>query len=131
MDWLKSLGERNRPLDDAWRDTRSDVVNYVRSKRRMSMKPGDGIAYYATTWGSVFAVGVVTSFAYELPTVEDEDYIWRVDVRLDHAREFVHDGAALDVVSVAGRHLPASIKQKSQIRLAPEEFAAIIAALAS
>ena len=65
MDWLKNVGTSTRPIEDAWRDDRDWLFRFVTSRQRMGMKPGDGIAYYATGLGSVFALGSVTSFVYE------------------------------------------------------------------
>ena len=81
--------------------------------------------------GSVFAIGTVKSFAFEHGEPGHKDFDWRVDVQLDHVREFLHEGVPLDLVSVDGRDLRGSVKQKSQIRLSPEEFKAIEKALAA
>jgi hypothetical protein len=96
----------------------------------MSMKPGDGIAYYATALGSVFAVGTVRSFVYERQEEGHQDFIWRVDVELAEWRDFVHEGVPLEQVSVDGRDLRSSVKQKSHITLSDAEYAAITTALA-
>jgi hypothetical protein len=131
MDWLKNVGTSARPIEDAWRVERDWLSRFVTSRQRMSMKPGDGIAYYATGLGSVFAIGSVTSFVYERSEEEHGDFIWRVDVELTSWRDFVHEGIPLEHVSVEDRDLRGSIKQKSHIALSPPEFAAIASALAS
>jgi hypothetical protein len=131
MDWLKNVGTSARPIEDAWRNNRDWLFKFVTSRQRMNMKPGDGIAYYATGLGSVFALGTVTSFVYEQREAEHEDFVWRVDVELSRWRDFVHAGVPLEHVSVEERDLPGSIKQKSHIKLSPAEFAAIATALSS
>jgi hypothetical protein len=128
--WLKNVGTSTQPLEDDWRSKRAWLSEFVTSRQRMSLKPGDGIAYYATGLGSVFAVGTVTSFVYEQPEEQHEDYTWRVDVNLSHWRNFVHEGVPLELVSVEERDLRGSIKQKSHITLSPAEYEAISTALA-
>ncbi len=130
MDWLKMLGTTERQMQDDWLNEGPRTTAFVASRKRMSMRPGDGIALYATGRGSVFAFGTVTSFAYEEPDPEGEGFEWRVNVDLGtNYREFIHDGVPLNLVSVDGRELSKSIKQQSHIKLSPVEFEAIKKAL--
>jgi hypothetical protein len=130
MYWLKMLGTTGRPMQDDWLNEGFRTKDRVTSRKRMSMRPGDGIALYATGWGAVFAVGSVTSFAYKRPDEESEGFEWCIDVDLgDGLREFIHEGVPLDLVSVDGRDLRQSIKQQSHIKLKPAEWVAIKTAL--
>jgi len=131
MDWLKMLGTTEHPMQDDWLNEGFRTTDFVTSRKRMSMRPGDGIALYATGLGSVFAFGRVTSFVYERPDAGQEGFEWCVNVDLgDNYREFIHEGVPLDLVSVDGRDLRGSIKQQSHIKLSPVEFDAIRKALA-
>jgi hypothetical protein len=131
MNWLKMLGTTERPMRDDWLNEGTRTTDYVTSRKRMSMRPGDGIALYATGRGAVFAFGTVTSFVYERPDSAGEGFEWCVNVDLsDNYREFLHDGVPLDLVSIDGRELSRSIKQQSHIKLTPSEFEAIKNALA-
>jgi hypothetical protein len=127
--WLKLIGTSAEPLKDAWLDERDFFRGYATFPRRPGIKPGDGIAYYATGIGSVFAFGSVTTFPYEVEG-EHDGYPWRAGVALDTWRTFVHEGIPLDLLSIDGRDLRGSIKQKSHIALSDAEFAAISPALA-
>jgi hypothetical protein len=130
MDWLKMLGTTERQLQDDWRNKETRPTNCVTSRKRMSMRPGDRIALYATGQGAVFAFGRVTSFAYPRPDPNDEGFEWCVNVDLgSNYREFLHEGVPLNLVSVDGRDLRKSIKQQSHIKLSPVEFDAIRRAL--
>lgn len=132
MDWLKMLGTTEHPMRDDWLNHGPRTTDLVTSRKRMAMRPGDGIALYATGRGAVFAFGTVTSFAYERPDPGHEGFEWCINVDLgDNYREFLHDGVPLDLVSVDVRDLRKSIKQKSHIRLSPAEFEAIRKALAT
>jgi hypothetical protein len=132
MDWLKMLGTTEHQMQDDWLNEGQRDKNFVASRKHMSLRPGDGIALYATGVGAVFAFGTVTSFAYEKPDVNGEGFEWRVNIDLcNNYREFLHDGVPLDLVSVDGRDLRKSIKQQSHIKLSPAEFEAIKKALAA
>jgi len=132
MDWLKMLGTSEKQMQDDWLNEGTErTTTFVASRKRLSMKPGDRIALYATGVGSVFAFGIVASFAYEKADEYGEGFEWRVDVDLgEDYKEFLHEGVPLDLVSVDGRDLRKSIKQQSHVRLSPAEFEAIRAALA-
>jgi hypothetical protein len=130
MDWLKMLGTTERQMQDDWLNEGKRMKDCVASRKRMSMRPGDGIALYATGRGAVFAFGRVTSFAYQRPDPNDEGFEWCVNVDLgSNYRDFLHEGVPLDLVSVDGRDLRKSIKQQSHIKLSPVEFDAIRRAL--
>jgi len=130
MDWLKMLGTTEHQMKDDWLNEGERTTEFVASRKRMSMRPGDGIALYATGRGSVFAFGTVTSFAYKRPDTNNEGFEWRVDVDLGgNYREFLHQGVPLALVSVDGRDLNRSIKQQSHIKLRSAEFEAVKTAL--
>jgi hypothetical protein len=129
--WLKSLGTSQNPMKDDWLNEYPRTTEFVTSRKRMTMKPSDGIALYASRHGSVFAFGTVKSFAFEHGEAGHEDFDWRVNVNLENFCDFLHEGVPLDLVSVDGRDLRSSIKQKSQIRLSPAEFEAIRRELAT
>jgi hypothetical protein len=132
MDWLKMLGTTEHQMQDDWLNEGDREKTFVASRKRMSLRPGDGIALYATGVGSVFGFGTVTTFAYKKPDTNGEGFEWRVDVNLgNNYREFLHEGVPLELVSVDGRDLRKSIKQQSHIKLSPIEFDAVKKALAS
>lgn len=95
------------------------------------MKTGDAIVYYAAGFRLLFAAGTVTSHPYFAPEDGEEDWPWRVDVALDEdsSLRFIHHGVSLEEASVDGRDLGRSIRQKSHIRLAKNEYRAAIDAL--
>jgi len=95
------------------------------------MKTGDRIVYYAAGFGLIFAAGVITSHPYLRRSDGEEDWPWRVDVTLDEecSLRFIHNGISLEDVSVDGRDLRRSVRQKSQIRLREDEYHAAVAAL--
>lgn len=130
--WLKTfgMGARESRMPDDWRSVRV-LTAHATSKRNSSMKTGDGIVYYAAGFGLLFAAGTVTSYPYIEPTDGEEEWPWRVDVSLDEGASlrFIHHGVSLDEVSIDGRDLGRSIRQKSHIRLSETEHAAAIAAL--
>ena len=129
--WLKALGT-SAPGDQMPDDWRITVLTRAATfSRRPSVKAGDGIVYYATGWGLVFAAGEVTSYPYlskaDAPT--EEGYPWWVNVRLDWSRRFIHDGVPLDRLNVEGRDLRRSIRQHGHIRLREKEYEAAVNAL--
>jgi EVE domain len=129
MDWLKMLGTTEKKMKDAWLEERE--VEFFTSRKRMNMRPGDRVAYYATGLGSVFAIGTVKSFPYEHPDGNGEGFDWRINVELDRYREFIHEGTALELIDAGGRDLRKSIRRQSHIKLRPDEFEAISTALAA
>ena len=92
MDWLKSLGTSSKPMRDDWLNEGRRTKDLVTSRKRMRMRPGDGIALYATGHGCVFATGRVESYAFEHGEPGHEDFEWMVRVELVQTREFLHDG---------------------------------------
>ena len=63
---------------------------------------------YATGTGLFFAVGTVTSDPYR-DQEDTGDWPWRINVKLDHWRDFVHEGepAALYPLAADGSGVPA------------------------
>lgn len=109
-------------MPDDWRTI--DVLTRAATfARRPSLRPGDQIAYYASGKGIVFATGVVTSHPYEVHEDGTEsNWPWRVNVQLERYVDFIHDGVALEDLSVANRNLRKSVRQQSHIRLSEDEF---------
>lgn len=130
--WLKALGTSNEPLDDAWRDFAKGLFEHaVTSRRKHKIRPGDGIVLYATRHGVVFGVGTATSLAYLDKEDDRHGFPWRVNIQLDHSRDFLHDGVPLDVLNVDERDLRRSVRQRSAIRLSAGEFQAARKALST
>ena len=125
-DWLKMLGTTTNPMQDDWLNgvERSEIVA---SRKRMSMRPGDRLVYYATGIGAVFAIATVKSFPYRKP--DGEGFEWRVDTELQQHKLFLHEGVPLEAISVGDRDLRRSIRQQSHIRLSSAEFEAAAQAL--
>jgi hypothetical protein len=128
MDWLKMLGTTEHQMQDDWLNEEDRSKGFVASRKRMSMRPGDRLVYYATGIGSVFAIATVTSFLYKQANAEG--FEWGVDVELQQHKQFLHEGLPLEVVSVDGRDLRQSIRRQSHIKLRPAEFEAAAKALA-
>jgi hypothetical protein len=131
--WLKSLGmgARGQQLPDDWGTVGSGLFhNAITFASNSSLKRGDGVVLYASGTGLFFAVGSVTSFPYLAEESSGTDWPWRVNVELDHWRDFVHDGEPLADLSIDGRNLGQVIKRRSHVRLSNSEFAAATAALA-
>jgi hypothetical protein len=128
MYWLKLLGTTGHQMQDDWLNEDKRSGEFVASRKRMAMKPGDRVVCYATRVGSVFAVGTVTSFPYKAP--DEEGFEWRVKVELENPKQFLHEGVPLDYLNVDGRDLRKSIKRQSHVRLTQPEFEAAVKALA-
>jgi hypothetical protein len=128
MYWLKLLGTAGHQMQDDWTNEDERSGDFVASRKRMAMKPGDRVVCYATGIGSVFAVGTVTSFPYKAP--DDEGFEWRVSVELEDPKQFLHEGVPLDYLNVDGRDLRKSIKRQSHVKLSRAEFEAAVKALA-
>jgi len=135
--WLKALGTGTERLVDAWADKkhgagRKTLDKAVMFPRRPSIARGDRIVYSAAGSGLVFAEGEVVSFPYEDDSFSDSTrrYPWWVNVRIDHRREFIHDGVPLDALSVDGRNLRKLMRRRSHVRLSPKEYRAALDALA-
>ncbi len=128
MDWLKMLGTTKRQMQDDWLNEGDRSKGFVASRKRMNMRPGDRLVYYATGVGSVFAIATVTSFPYQ--QADTEGFKWRVDIELQQHKQSLHEGLPLEVVSVDGRDLRQSIRRQSHIKLRPAEFEAAAKALA-
>ena len=122
--WLKALGTSSDPMPDDWRSIKV-LTHAATFGRHPSVKAGDGI-YYATGKGVIFAAGDVTSYPYQAESPTETHWSWRVNVRLDHQKDFIHNGASLDDLSVDGRDLRKSIRQQSHVRLSKAEYDAAI-----
>ena len=131
--WIKALGRGARvgQIDDHWEDVANGLFfNAVTFAGRPGMKTGDGIVLYASGTGLFFAVGEVTSHPYLYETDGSTNWPWRVNVRLHHWRDYVHDGIPLATLNVEkGRDQRIRIKRRSHVRLTENEYQAAIDAL--
>lgn len=130
--WIKSLGmgARGERFQDDWtRYQKGFFMGAVTFKQEPSLRTGDGIVYYGSGWGLVFAVGTVTSHPYRVDERWTADWPWVVKVALDHWCEFIHDGVPLDGLNVEERDLRDTIRRRSHIRLSDPEFKAATALL--
>jgi hypothetical protein len=117
-------------MPDDWRSIKV-LTHAATFGRHPSVKAGDGIVYYASGKGLVFAAGEVTSYPYEAESPTETHWPWRVNVRLDWSKPFIHEGVALENLNVDGRDLRVSMRRRSHIRLSEKEYEAAIAALKS
>lgn len=132
--WLKALGmgARGQQLPDHWATVGEGLFHHaVTFAARPSMGTGDVIVLYASGTGLFFAVGSVTSYPYLFEEAGTTNWPWRVNVELDHWRDFVHDGVPLDALNVDGRDLRQVIKRRSHVRLSDREYEAAVRALGS
>jgi hypothetical protein len=130
--WLKLLGggARGKPLRNDWQNERRGLLLTAATfGKRPRMRVGDGIVYYASGRRLIFAAGEVEKAAVD--SGDGTDWPWRVEVSLPLKVEFVSDGVPLDHLDVGARPGPLkdSIKQKSYIRLRPEEYDAAVRGL--
>lgn len=129
--WIKSLGmgARGHQLRDDWKNERGGLlVKALTFARRPGLAKGDGVVLYAAGTGLVFAVGSATSHPY-LDESDTTNWPWRVNIKLDWAREFIHDGEPLEALNVDERDLRTAMKRRSHIRLSEAEFDAAVKAL--
>lgn len=132
--WIKALGmgAREQQLPDKWATIADGLFhNAVTFAGQPGMVPGDGIVLYASGTGLFFAVGEVKSFPYRFEEDGTTDWPWRVNVKLAHWREFLHDGVPLEVLNVDERDLRKTIKRRSHIRLSATEYDAAVRALSA
>lgn len=128
--WLKALGmgARGQQMPDDWRSI-SVLTRAATFGREPSVKTGDRIVYYAAGKGLVFAAGEVTSYPYRAEDPSEGDWPWRVNVRLDLQKEWIHDGAPLETLNVGKRDIRVSMRRRSHIRLTEDEYNAAVDAL--
>jgi hypothetical protein len=130
--WIKALGmgARGHQLPDDWASVGEGLFhNAITFASRPGVRKGDRVVLYASGTGVIFAVGSVTSHPYLAEENPGTDWPWRVNVKLDHWREFLHDGEPLEALNVDERDLRKVIKRRSHIRLTDAEFNAATAAL--
>lgn len=130
--WLKALGTSQTPLPDAWKTRNNGVLieHATFGAKPGTVQKGDKIVYYAAGTGQVFGVGTVTSWPYQ-DKKDAAGYDWRVDVELEIAKEFVHEGARLEDLNVPSSRndVCVRIKRRSHVQLSADEFDAAVAAL--
>jgi hypothetical protein len=130
--WIKALGmgAREQQLPDDWGRVGNGLFhNAVTFSGRPGLKSGDGIVLYASGTGLVFAVGIVTSFPYLFEEDGTTGWPWRVNVKLEYWRDFLHDGVPLEELNVDGRDLRNRMKRRSHIRLSAAEYEAAVSSL--
>lgn len=123
--WIKALGmgAREQQLPDHWADIDNGIFHReLTSAVRPGMRTGEGIVYYASGTGLIFAVGETTSFPYRNDDPEHQGWPWRVKVKLLHWRDFISDGVPLEALNVEERDLRQVIKRRSHIRLSEAEY---------
>lgn len=123
--WIKALGmgARQQQMPNNWAEIGNGLFHReVTSGVRPGMRTGDGIVYYASGIGLVFAVGEVTSFPFPFDDPEQPHWPWRARVKLTHWRDFIPDGVPLEALNVEKRDLRQSIKRRSHIRLSQGEY---------
>lgn len=128
--WLKALGTSatGQQMPDDWRSI--EVLTHAATfGRHPSLKAGDGIVYYATGRGLIFAAGEVTSYPYQAESETETHWPWRVNVRLDWNKPFIHEGVPLEHLNVDGRDLRVSMRRRSHIRLSEAEYETAVNAL--
>ena len=112
--WLKLIGTAERPCPEFWKQS------HASSRRKPSgIHVGDHMVLYAVGGTKrVFAVAEVTSELYESG---DKEWPYRVDITyLAHVP--TSQGVHIDQVSTPKRNLIRSLRQRSYIRLYPEEY---------
>jgi len=86
------------------------------------MRTGEGIVYYASGTGLIFAVGEIMGFPYRNDDPAHQGWPWRVKVKLSHWRDSISDGVPLEALNVEERDLRQVIKRRSHIRLSEAEY---------
>ena len=76
-----------------------------------------------------YPAGEVTSYPYQAESPTETHWPWRVNVRLDWRKPFIHEGVALEGLSVDGRDLRRSMRRRSHIRLSEKEYEVAVNAL--
>lgn len=136
--WLKALGLSGHPVQDDWANKlhyghqKAQLDKRVMFPRKPRIKPGDRLVYYAVGNGVIFAEGEALSIPYEEESFIGPDkrpYPWWVNMRIDHRREFIHDGIPLNDISVGERELSRLMRRRSHIRLTRAEYNAAVRAL--
>lgn len=121
--WLKALGSTDDPLNDDWRRDREGLfLRGVTFARQPSVKTGDGVVFYATGTGRIFACGSALSYPYRQDG--DTKWEWRVDMRMTHGVPYLHNGVPLERLNSDGRDHRIRIKRRSHVRLTEPEFEA-------
>lgn len=123
--WLKALGssDEDHRLPDDWGAVARILKRHATFSRRPIVEKGDGIVYYASGTGVVFAAGAVTSHPYH----DDEDskqWPWRIDVDLEIVKRYLHDGVRLDEINCQSSHndVRNRIKRRSHVQLSAAEY---------
>jgi hypothetical protein len=119
--WIKALGmgARGPRLPDHWADIDDGLFcRAVTFGVRPGMKTGHGIVLYASGTG----LGLRHWIRNQPSVPAGSTRPRRVNVALDHWRDFVHDGVALELLNVEERDLRRVIKRRSHVRLSDAGF---------
>jgi EVE domain len=124
--WLKALGSSDpaHRLPDDWRTVAKGILKqHATFSRRPLVEKGDGIVYYASGTGLVFAVGTVTSHPYH-DTDQSAQWPWRVDVELSISKHYLHHGARLEELNCKSSRndVRNRIKRRSHVQLSVDEY---------
>jgi hypothetical protein len=119
--WIKSLGISGDLMQDDWKNESNGLfLRAATFDHKPGMKRGDGIVFYATGRGVIFAAGVLTSIPYKLDA--DHRWNWRVDVDVTHGAPYIHNGVALEELNTGARNHRVRIQRRSHVRLTEEEY---------
>jgi hypothetical protein len=125
--WLKALGSGTQHLPSYWIQGRSELLKSIRfpPKRVPTLMQGDLVLYYAAGWQRIFAAAQLTSDAHYAPA-GSTSFPWKADVRvfllvpnLDFAPDLRRAGIN-----------PLSVRNKSHIRITPQQYREGVAGLA-
>src|SRR5262245_20233122 len=123
--WLKVIGAKWHPIQDAWIIEGAFLLHTATFSRRCSWAPGDRFVYHAVGQqeSRVVAVGEVLSSCRPDPNIDPFDFDFVCDVEVTAKHDHVSQGIPLEQLNVPGsRDLRRSIMQKGHIRLTDAEF---------
>jgi hypothetical protein len=128
--WLKANGSADKPLPNAWLETREGPrLQRTGFPRRPRITPGDRLVYYAPIWQCIFAVVEAVAEPREHPLGPGGRSRWPWFVEVEPLLLIPRLDAA-PPVQAAGV-LPRSMSQQSHIRLSPDHYRRAVEAIAS
>jgi hypothetical protein len=125
--WLKALGSGTDPLPPNWIQSRSELLKSIRfpPKRVPTLLEDDLVLYYAAGWQKIFAAAQLIRDVRHAPS-GSKNYPWKADVRvfllvpnLEYAPDLRRAGIN-----------PLSVRNKSHIRITPQQYREAVAGLA-
>ena len=122
--WLKAFGAQGSPIDEVWwkENDPDHLVDFP--FRPKSIKVGDLLVLYAAGTGKLVGVARVTDRWFRADRYER--WPWAIPAEILVAKT-LSDGVPLDLLS-GERVIGKSIRQKSHVRLSPDEAAKALAA---